>query len=351
MQTPSGSESTPRRRRAKAPKSRVKGVKTGVSAAPAAAQAPTPSQEADAPTPRQEAQPAGWRNPVAGAARAGSAALAARAWAVYTLGGGVIQALGTHAGIRARASAEDTELSRLANAQAAKKLGDALRTYHQYSVEGLQHIPKTGPVLVVAHHSLATYDIGLLSAAIRDAQGRAPITLVDRLIFKIPMLGEFLGSIGCVEAAPEEATRLLHEGNIVIVAPGGMREALRPSDARYTTSWQERYGFARLAIDTQVPVVCAACPSADDLYDVYPSFVTNFFLKRFHLPVPLLRGIGLTVLPRAQKLVHFIAAPMAPPAPLEGEAFAAQSRTFAQAVAARMNTLLEKRGDAGIVPN
>ena len=266
--------------------------------------------------------------------------LAARAWAVYTLGGGVLAALTTRIGMRATTRAEAADSTRLANAKAAEKLGDALRAYHRYEIQGLHNIPSQGPVLVVAHHSLATYDIGLLAAAIRRDLGRKPLTLVDRLIFKVPALGEFLGSIGCVEAAPAEATHLLKGGNIVIVAPGGMREALRSSQDRYAISWENRYGFARLALDTQVPVVCAACAGADELYKVYPSRATQLLLQRFHLPLPISRGIGLTFLPRAQKLVHFVSAPLVPPVAATGEAFAEQARAFQAVVAERMEELL-----------
>ena len=59
--------------------------------------------------------------------------------------------------------------------------------YHEHRVEGLEHIPASGPALIVVNHSLATYDSGLLAAAVRDKLGRDVWLLGDRYIFKVPV--------------------------------------------------------------------------------------------------------------------------------------------------------------------
>jgi 1-acyl-sn-glycerol-3-phosphate acyltransferase len=191
----------------------------------------------------------------------------------------------------------------------------AIRLYHRHEVVGMERMPLKSRVLVVVNHSLATYDITLLMTAFYVELKRLPRPLIDRLFFKIPYLGDLTQHFGAVQGSPEAARQLLESDEIVTVAPGGMKEALRPSSERYQIRWEKRYGFVKLAMETRSPVVLAACPKADDLYDVYENPVTDYFYKRFKVPVFLARGLGPTPLPRPVKLVHLLSEPMEPPEP------------------------------------
>ena len=113
--------------------------------------------------------------------------------------------------------------------------------------------------------------------------------------------------------SPTNAKELLEKGELVAVAPGGMREALRPSSERYQILWEKRKGFARLAIKTGAPIVLAICPKADDLYEVYPSRLTKWAYQTFKVPVFLARGLGPSPIPRPVKLAHFVSKPIYPP--------------------------------------
>lgn len=188
-----------------------------------------------------------------------------------------------------------------------------VKRYHSYQVQGLEHIPKTGPGLLVVHHSLATYDILLLGLSIFEQTGRVVRALGDRLIFKIPGLKHWASSLGVVEGHPGNARELLAKGEIVMVAPGGMREALRSSHEKYHIDWKDRTGFAALAIDARVPVIPAACPKADDLYTSYKNPLTTWFYEHLRIPLPIARGLGPTLLPRPEILTHYIGSPLLPP--------------------------------------
>lgn len=191
----------------------------------------------------------------------------------------------------------------------------ALRRYHRHEVIGLEQMPKKSRVLVVVNHSLATYDIMLLMTAFYTDLKRLPRPLIDRLFFRIPYLGDLTEYFGAVQGSPEAARQLLEDDELVTVAPGGMREALRPSSERYQIRWEKRYGFVKLAMETRTPIVLAACPRADDLYEVYENPFTDFFYSKFKVPVFLARGLGPTPLPRPVKLVHMLSDPMMPPEP------------------------------------
>ncbi len=191
---------------------------------------------------------------------------------------------------------------------------EAARKYHQHKVIGIEHIPNNRSAIVAVNHSLATYDITLLMTAMYTERGILPRPLVDRLFFKVPLVGPIAANFfGAVQGSQESAEQLLTDGEVITVAPGGMREALRPSREKYQINWDHRIGFCRLAMKTQTPIILAACPKADDLYDVYPSHLTAWFYKTYKIPVFLARGLGFTPIPRPVRLTHFCSEPLYPP--------------------------------------
>ena len=185
--------------------------------------------------------------------------------------------------------------------------------YHQHRVVGLEHIPLSGPCLLVVHHTAATYDGFLLGIAIYDATGRLGRALGDDRIFQTPGLGDLARRCGIVPASPGAGEALLKQGELVGVAPGGMWEALRPYTERYQVRWDDRRGFCRLALKTGAPMLLAACPAGDELLKLYPNRVTDAVYRRLHWPLPLARGVGPTLVPRKVMLTHYLAPLIHPP--------------------------------------
>ncbi len=188
-----------------------------------------------------------------------------------------------------------------------------LRRYHQHRVVGLEHLPAAGGFLLALNHSMATYDAFMLGLAIHEATGRLPTGLGDNLIFKLPGLADAARRAGIRPASPAHGIELLRQGEVVMVAPGGMREALRPSSERYTVRWERRRGFVRLALLAQVPIVLVGCRAADDMFTVYENRLTKLVYRRWRLPLPIVRGLGPSLVPRPVRLVHRIAPPVVPP--------------------------------------
>jgi 1-acyl-sn-glycerol-3-phosphate acyltransferase len=185
-----------------------------------------------------------------------------------------------------------------------------LGRYHRYKVYGLERIPREGRVLLVINHSFATYDGILLGAAVLVHVGRHPVGLADHNFFKIDAVARLATRLGLVEASHTSAEQALEAGKLVAVAPGGMRESLRPKHERYQVLWQKRRGFVKLALRTRTPIVLAACPQADELYDVYPNILTKWLYKNVKLPFVLLKGWGPTLIPKPIQLFHLISKPI-----------------------------------------
>lgn len=217
---------------------------------------------------------------------------------------------------------------------------EPLRAYHQHKVVGIENIPLEGPLILVVNHSLATYDGFFLGMAITEERGREPYGLADNLIFKIPGLKQFARAIGLVPASPAAGEALLKEGRMLAVAPGGMREALRPSDERHRVRWDKRKGFIRLAIRSQAPIVLGACPRADEIYHVFENPLTKLAYSRLKIPLPIALGRGPTVIPRAIPLTHYLAPPLQPP-PYNEATFTKDVDAFHGEVVSAMNDLMD----------
>ena len=216
-----------------------------------------------------------------------------------------------------------------------------LRGYHRHKVIGLENIPAKGRGILVSNHSLATYDIALLFGAIYQEWNRIPRPLADHLFFKIPLLGDLVRAVGGVEGTPANAKKLLKEGHLMAVAPGGMREALRSSAERYQIRWARRKGFVRLAIETQSPIILCICPKADDIYDVFPTALTKWAYSRLRIPLVLARGIGLSLLPKPVQLTHIVDTPIVPPKAAKSAAeLSLQIDELHQHVIARANEII-----------
>lgn len=216
-----------------------------------------------------------------------------------------------------------------------------LKRYHRFATVGLEHVPREGAAMVVMHHSLATYDAFLIGADIIEQTGRQPLGLGDDNLFRIPGVREWCHDLGIRPARPETGEQLLRDGELLMLAPGGTREALRPHTQRYQSLWHDRLGFARLALRTGVPVLVAGCPAADRIYKVYPSRLTRSVYRRTRWPLPIARGVGPTAVPRPVRLTGYVGAPVVPPPGADADDPAAVAAFHAE-VCDRMAELLAR---------
>ena len=196
----------------------------------------------------------------------------------------------------------------------ASRMYRYLANYHDHQIVGEEKIPDKGPCLFVVNHSFATYDIGILQYKIYKKTGIFPRGFADNAFFKIPLIGKIVGKSGAVPGRHHVGEYILKEKkDMALVAPGGMREALKPKEEKYHIKWDTRKGFIKLALKTNTPIVLAACPAADDLYKVYDNKLTKVIYKNLRLPFPLIKGRGRTLMPRKVQLKHYIGGPYLPP--------------------------------------
>ncbi|MFN8642926.1 MAG: 1-acyl-sn-glycerol-3-phosphate acyltransferase [Candidatus Binatia bacterium] len=136
---------------------------------------------------------------------------------------------------------------------------EILARYFDAEVAGLEHVPATGPVLLVGNHSggVLTPDTTAFFAAWYRHFGleRALVGLAFDAAFGIPGFATLMRRIGEVPASRRNAARALADGRAVLVYPGGDHEVFRPWRERNRIDFAGRSGFIELALRQRVPVV------------------------------------------------------------------------------------------------
>lgn len=142
--------------------------------------------------------------------------------------------------------------------------------YWRVDATGLEHVPATGPALVVANHSGAVpADAFMLAAAIelRHPRQRCLRVLFDKFVDALPLVGDLYRRLGAVTASLPNAERLLRRGELVGLFPEGIAGVEKRCTERYQLR-PFRTGTARLSIRTGSPIVPVAIVGAEEAYPV-----------------------------------------------------------------------------------
>jgi 1-acyl-sn-glycerol-3-phosphate acyltransferase len=141
------------------------------------------------------------------------------------------------------------------------------RRYFRSEVHGIRNIPH-GRVLLVANHSgQVPLDGALIAAALfMDAEPpRIVRAMVEKWAVSLPFVSLAFTRVGQVVGVPENAQRLLSQGEALLVFPEGARGISKTFDRRYRLA-EFGLGFMRLAIETDTPIVPVAVIGAEEQY-------------------------------------------------------------------------------------
>jgi len=184
-----------------------------------------------------------------------------------------------------------------------------LEKYFRYEARGIENIPEK-KALVVINHGIIPFHGFLLAKRIFDRNRVMPRGLGADFLFQIPGLRELFLKGGAVSANPRNAEKLLRQKNIVLIAPGGIYEALIAKPGLRRIPWERRKGFVRMAVKTGTPIVPTYCRGINAAYfNSYLLLKPRIkLLEKIRFSLPIFFGIGLLPLPK--KLVHWIGKPI-----------------------------------------
>jgi 1-acyl-sn-glycerol-3-phosphate acyltransferase len=123
--------------------------------------------------------------------------------------------------------------------------------------EGIEHIPLDGGALLVANHGGAIpSDAPVIMHGIETELARAVYGLAENLFRRVPVVGTLWSRAGGVPAHPDNAYRLLHdEQQLVLVFPEGTKATGKLVGERYQLRRFGRGGFVEIAMRAGVPVI------------------------------------------------------------------------------------------------
>lgn len=210
------------------------------------------------------------------------------------------------------------------DSRVAAVLKGALDVAHRATrpeLHGLEHVPASGPVMLVGNHQLlGMQDLPTLVRELERRRGVRVRGLADHAHFAIPGWRDLLVRMGAVPGTRENCAALLAAGEAVLVFPGGAREVYKRRDQRYELLWGERTGFARMAIEAGCPIVPFAAVGAEDRFDVLldmdsrlaaPARAVARRAGRSDLGTLLVKGSGPAGLPGTGRLYFRLGAPIA----------------------------------------
>jgi 1-acyl-sn-glycerol-3-phosphate acyltransferase len=136
---------------------------------------------------------------------------------------------------------------------------DAALAYFDPEVLGFERVPARGPMLIVGNHSGGIYmpdHWAFFRRWVRERGLDDPLySLGFDFLFALPGFSTLARRFGSVPASQANASRLLEQGESVIVYPGGDEDDYRPWTERHRVDLHGRTGFVRLALRELVPVV------------------------------------------------------------------------------------------------
>lgn len=216
-----------------------------------------------------------------------------------------------------------------------------LEKYFRYEVRGLEKVPKKR-ALIVMNHGIIPFHGFLFAKQLIDRRKIYPRGLGAEFLFRIPGLREFFLKGGAVNASPKNAERLLRENQILMIAPGGIYEALIAKQGLRRIPWERRKGFVELAVKTMTPIVPTYCRGINSVY--YNSYLLLKprikLLEKTRFSLPFFFGLGFFPLPR--KLVHLVGRPI-PITKKRGETFAKQVQRIHQQVVSAVTELARQK--------
>jgi 1-acyl-sn-glycerol-3-phosphate acyltransferase len=228
------------------------------------------------------------------------------------------------------------------------------RSWFRVQMRGLEHVPASGPALVVANHSgVLPLDAVMLQVGIFDEhpQHRNLRVLSADLVYDVPVLSYLARRSGHIRADRELAQSLLYAGELVGVFPEGFKGIGKPFSERYHLQRFGRGGFAATASEAGVPIIPCAIVGAEEIYPMIANARPVAKLLRLpYFPVtPLFPWLGpLGAVPLPSNWIIEFCPPVAtrPAAAGQPEEVSCLAGTVRDTIQRKLDELIEKRGPA-----
>ncbi|KAK0398419.1 hypothetical protein QR680_002585 [Steinernema hermaphroditum] len=180
--------------------------------------------------------------------------------------------------------------------------------WHGYEVTGLENIPDDGPALLLYYHGTLPIDVYYLIAKCILYKKRTLHCVGDKFIFKIPGWGMICKVFCVTPGTVEDCVQNLNDGNLLCIAPGGVREALFSDAATYQIMWGKRLGFAKVVLGSNTAVIPMFTENCRDAFRT-PHWGRKMFrwlYEKTRLPIcPIYGGFPVKMRTHLGKVMRF----------------------------------------------
>lgn len=190
-------------------------------------------------------------------------------------------------------------------------------------VDGLENLPRDGRFLLVGNHTVSgSAEVVLIPYFVHRELGVRVRGLATRQLADTRgLVRDVLEAAGAVPGQPDTCAELMRRDATILVFPGGGRDMLKFKGEEYTLQWESRSGFARLAVAHDYPIVPVGLVGGDDVFHsmverggTWETWSRSLGERLHGLPgvgIPIVRGLGPTLIPRPQRMYLRFAPPIA----------------------------------------
>ncbi len=164
---------------------------------------------------------------------------------------------------------------------------EILKKYFRLEIEGVENLPKSGPVIIAPNHSgFTAMDAMIVAYIIQEKTGRTPRVLTHHLWFLTKTTALPANKLGFIEANYENGVSYLKKKQMIVLFPEGEHGNFKPTSKRYQLQEFKR-GFIRMALATQASIVPTIVLGAEETHINLKQLKFSKFLRGLVLPLPL----------------------------------------------------------------
>ena len=176
---------------------------------------------------------------------------------------------------------------------------EIMKKYFRLEVEGIEHIPKEGPVIIAPNHSgYSGFDAMILAHEIHQATERVARVLTHHLWFMTKATAIPAHNLGFIEATTKNGLNYLKKKEMIMLFPEGEYGNFKPSTKAYQLQEFKR-GFVRMALQTSAHIVPTLVLGAEETHINLAQLKFTKYLRGTILPIPL----NIIPLPAKWKIV------------------------------------------------
>jgi 1-acyl-sn-glycerol-3-phosphate acyltransferase len=140
------------------------------------------------------------------------------------------------------------------------------RRWFRVTSHGAENIPRSGPAILAANHAgVVPLDAAMIYADVVEHTDppRVPRPVADHFVPALPFVSTFFARTGVVAGTRGNASRLLDDGELLLIFPEGTPGMDKPRSERYRLQ-RFRVGHAELAMRHHAPVIPVAVIGAEE---------------------------------------------------------------------------------------